>query len=108
MGNEVLVELYGVAFAALNDVEGIEEAFEKAVGACGATVLNRFSHAFAPQGVTVLYALKESHLSIHTFPEWNSCSINVYTCGSMDPMLAVDCLLAHFQPERSEIRRMAR
>ncbi len=98
MGNHVLVSLYGIPFQLLDDLEGIQRAFEKAVKVCGATVLNRFSHGFYPQGVTIVYALAESHISIHTFPEMGSCAIDVYTCGKMNSREGMQVLIDFFKP----------
>lgn len=98
MGHHVLVSLYGITFGLLDDIDGIRAAFEKAVETCGATVLNRFSHRFHPQGVTIVYALAESHISIHTFPECGSCAIDVYTCGDMNPKKGMQVLIDHFNP----------
>ena len=108
MGHLILVSLYGISFGLLDDIAGIREAFEKAVEACGATVLNRFSHQFHPQGVTVVYALAESHLSVHTFPEEGSCAIDVYTCGSMNSMDGMRVLIEHFNPVEISIQEVKR
>jgi S-adenosylmethionine decarboxylase len=98
LGHHILVSLYGISFNLLDDLAAIKDAFERAVQACEATVLNRFSHQFHPQGVTIVYALAESHISIHTFPENGSCAIDVYTCGDMDSKKSMEVLIEHFQP----------
>lgn len=108
MGHHILVSLYGISFTLLNDLTAIRSVFEKAVEACGATVLNRFSHQFHPQGVTVVFTLAESHLSIHTFPEGGSCAIDVYTCGGLKSMLAMDVLIDHFKPIEVSIQEVNR
>lgn len=108
MGHHVLVSLYGISFSLLDDIHGIREVFEKAVEACGATVLNRFSHQFVPQGVTVVYALAESHISIHTFPEMGSCAIDVYTCGDMNTKAAVNMIIGHFKPIEVSMQELNR
>ena len=108
MGHHILVSLYGITFNLLDDIDGIRTAFEQAVEACGATVLNRFSHQFHPQGVTVVYALAESHLSIHTFPETGSCAIDVYTCGDMNARKGMDVLIDHFKPIEISIQEVKR
>jgi S-adenosylmethionine decarboxylase len=92
----------------LDDIDGIRAAFEKAVEACGATVLNRFSHKFHPQGATVVYALAESHISAHTFPENGSVAIDVYTCGDMNAQSAVDVLIYYFKPLEVSQREVSR
>ena len=108
MGHHILVSLYGISFHLLDDLEAIRAAFEEAVKTCGATVLNRFSHQFHPQGVTVVYALAESHISIHTFPEKGSCAIDVYTCGDMDTRKGMDVLVNHFNPIEISMQEVSR
>lgn len=98
LGHHILVSLYGISFHLLDDLAGIRSAFEKTVEACGATVLNRFAHQFHPQGVTIVYALAESHLSLHSFPEKGCVAIDVYTCGDMDSKRGMQVLIDHFNP----------
>ena len=47
------------------------------------TVLQRVFHFFEPQGMTCLYLLSESHLSIHTWPERQFCSIDLFCCREL-------------------------
>ena len=108
MGHHVLVSLYGISFHLLDDLAGIKAAFERAVEVCGATVLNRFSHQFHPQGVTIVYALAESHISIHTFPEEGSCAIDVYTCGNMNSVKGMQVLIEHFNPIEVSMQEVKR
>ena len=108
MGHHVLVSLYGITFHLLDDLFGIKDAFEEAVTVCGATVLNRFTHQFTPQGVTIVYALAESHISIHTFPEEGSCAIDVYTCGDMDSKKGMQVLIDYFNPVEVNMQEVKR
>ena len=108
MGHHILVSLYGISFTLLDDLAAIRDAFEKAVEACGATVLNRFSHQFHPQGCTVVYALAESHMSLHSFPENGCVAIDVYTCGDMDSMKGMQVLIDHFNPIEVSIQEVNR
>ena len=108
MGHHILVSLYGISFTLLDDLTAIRDAFEKAVEACGATVLNRFSHQFHPQGCTVVYALAESHMSLHSFPENGCVAIDVYTCGDMDSMKGMQVLIDHFNPIEISIQEVNR
>jgi S-adenosylmethionine decarboxylase len=108
LGHHILVSLYGISFTLLDDIEGIRQAFEEAVETCGATVLNRFSHKFSPQGVTIVYALAESHLSIHTFPEEGSCAIDVYTCGDMNSKGGMQVLIDYFNPLEVSMQEIKR
>jgi S-adenosylmethionine decarboxylase proenzyme len=92
----------------LDDLAGIKVAFERAVEVCGATVLNRFSHQFHPQGVTIVYALEESHISLHSFPEKGSVAIDVYTCGDMNSREGMQVFIDHFNPIEVSIQEVNR
>lgn len=45
------------------------------------TVLDVFTRQFAPQGVSVMILIAESHLSIHTWPEYGYAAVDIFTCG---------------------------
>lgn len=64
--------------------ECTEAQFEQAVRKTGAKVLRTFSHRFKPQGLSILSLLAESHASLHTYPEYGFCYLDVFTCGDMD------------------------
>jgi S-adenosylmethionine decarboxylase proenzyme len=48
------------------------------------TVLGKIEHTFEPQGLSVVYMLSESHISIHTFPERRYLALDIYTCRHYD------------------------
>ena len=58
--------------------------FERAVRKTGAEVLRTISHEFKPQGLSILTLLAESHASLHTYPEYDFCYLDIFTCGDMD------------------------
>lgn len=43
-------------------------------------ILDELEYSFTPQGYTLIFLLSESHISIHTFPEKNHISFDIYTC----------------------------
>lgn len=47
-------------------------------------IIDKIQKEFTPQGITILYLLSESHLSIHSFPERNFLSFDIYTCREYD------------------------
>ena len=48
------------------------------------TVLGKMEHRFEPQGLSIIYMLSESHISIHTFPEQRYLALDVYTCRNYE------------------------
>ena len=65
----------------LNNATEIHKAMVQACRDGGATVIEAYSHSFAPQGVTAFVILAESHFSIHTWPEMGKAAIDIFTCG---------------------------
>lgn len=43
-------------------------------------ILHKYIHNFDPIGCSIIFLLSESHISIHTFPEKNHISFDLYTC----------------------------
>ena len=55
-------------------------------------ILNVSSHVFQPQGFTLVALLSESHFSFHTFPERGVISFDFFTCGKVNPKVALKIL----------------
>ncbi|MFJ7971085.1 MULTISPECIES: adenosylmethionine decarboxylase [Psychrobacillus] len=90
MGRHIIAELWECDFDKLNDMQFIEQTFVDAALKSGAEVREVAFHKFAPQGVSGVVIISESHLTIHSFPEHGYASIDVYTCGDLDPSVAAN------------------
>jgi S-adenosylmethionine decarboxylase proenzyme len=64
----------------LHDISRIKELLDMICEKYNFTILKKVEHAFQPQGLTLLYLLSESHISIHTFPEKRYLALDIYTC----------------------------
>ena len=56
-------------------VPKIEEIVEREF-----TVVERSRHTFDPQGETIAFILSESHFTLHSYPEENYISFDIYIC----------------------------
>ena len=108
MGKHLLVEVYDVEFNLLNDGISLQEVMENGIKRAGMTILNVFQHCFFPQGVTIVFALSESHVSCHTWPEKGCIAIDVYTCGDGNPKLIALELLKYLDSDNYRIREIDR
>ena len=108
MGNHLLLEVYGVEHNLLNDGIALQKVMERGIQRAGMTILNIFQHCFHPQGVTIVIALSESHVSCHTWPEEGCIAIDVYTCGEKNPKLIALELLKYFDSENYKLRQLDR
>jgi len=88
----------------LRDLEAIETALRQAVTACGATLLDLRLHRFSSTGgVSGVAVLAESHMSIHTWPEFEYAAVDIFMCGDCDPYQAVPVLRRLFAPATVQI-----
>ena len=89
----------------LSDTRELDKAMRTAIEASGATILKDSRHTFEGGGVTNVYLLSESHASIHTYPEHNSCFVDIFTCGyECDPTKFDAVLLEYFKPKATSKR----
>jgi S-adenosylmethionine decarboxylase proenzyme len=96
LGNHILAEFYDCDPNVLNNVERIEEYMVGGAKACGATVVGSHFHHFSPYGVSGVVIIAESHLAIHTWPEYGYAAVDLFTCGTeCDPELAYEYLKKH-------------
>lgn len=65
----------------LNNLKNINNFFNAVLKKFKLSEIKRIEHKFSPQGITMVSLLKESHLSIHTWPEYGSACIDIFTCG---------------------------
>ena len=94
LGLNIMVELRECNRALLDDLTYIKAAMTQAAGEAGATIIGESFHQFHPQGVTGILAIAESHLCIHTWPEYGYAAADIFTCGtSFDPKRAAHILI---------------
>jgi S-adenosylmethionine decarboxylase len=87
-GIEWLVEAFGCSEQALRDVARLSELFgaivaEMALRPLGQAVWHTFP---GTGGVTGMWLLSESHLTIHSFPEFGSACLNLFCCRERSPL----------------------
>jgi spermidine synthase len=108
LGNHILVEFSGCTPQIMNDVSAIEQGMVDAAVKAGATVINSTFHHFSPYGVSGVVVIQESHLAIHTWPEYGYAAVDLFTCGDIDSWISFDHLQEVFQSKNYsaiEIRR---
>ena len=85
-GIEWLVDAHGCVPARLRDRAAVLALLDRIVAAMELNVVSTAVHAFpGAGGITALYLLAESHLTIHTFPEAGSATLNAYCCRPRPP-----------------------
>lgn len=100
-GRHILADFWGVD--RMGDLDFIQQAIEDGARKAGATILHSYYHPFGEgMGVSGVTVLSESHISIHTWPERNFASIDIFMCGDCDPQVALDHMKNIMKPSSIE------
>lgn len=89
-GKHIIMDASGCNPELLNNLDYLKWLLVEAAEKANATVLNVAFHHFTPQGVSGVVVISESHLSIHTWPEYGYAALDFYTCGEIDPKAACE------------------
>ena len=100
-GYHLMLELYGCEADKINSRKFLHKAVKTAVKEVGLTNLGSKFHQFRPHGVTGFTLLAQSHISLHTWPEYGYVVLDIFTCGDQEQ---AESLAGHFlerlRPER--------
>ncbi len=109
LGRHILVEYYNCNSDILKDHKKIEELLNEAAVLSGATVVTSTFHHFNPWGVSGAVIISESHLTIHTWPEFGYAAVDLFTCGDkVNPWIGFDFLEKNLDAEKSESYELSR
>ena len=109
MGIHIIAEFRGVDPRKLSRVEDLRLILDRVIAKSGLHAISSSFHQFEPYGVSAIYLLSESHLSVHTWPEYSYMALDIFTCGDDGPALkAFELLVEAFQPKSVEKRVIRR
>ena len=108
LGRHIILELYDCPEAALNDIPGLEDSLCRAAEAMGASVVTSSFHQFSPYGASGVVIIQESHLTIHTWPEYRYAAVDIFTCGEIDMEQGVQYLVKALEAKRSDWQLLKR
>lgn len=85
----------------LNDSEKINKIMENSCDFAGLKILNKNFFEFTPQGLTSVFILSESHLSCHTWPEYNRVCFDLFCCGDIEKIQkSLQYLVEKLKPQK--------
>ena len=109
LGRHLLLELYDCSSEALNSLESVKQAMVEAAKRAEATIIDVVFHEFNPFGISGVVVIAESHLSIHTWPEYRYAAVDIFSCGDvLQPEVAANYLVEQFGAERTSVVEMQR
>lgn len=106
-GIHLIIELWGPKN--IDNIETVRTAFVEAIEACGATMLSIDLHEFTPfGGISGVAVLQESHMSVHTWPEYDYAAMDIFVCGTVDPHKSLPVFEKYFTPGKMEVSEIKR
>lgn len=115
-GLHLIGDLHGCRCDArlMHDAAHLQDFCQRAVADAGLTTVGSLFHSFGEgEGVTGAVVLAESHLALHTWPEDDYVTLDVYVCSySCDNSAKAEALFAAlqqaFQPTDPHLHRVVR
>jgi len=109
LGTHLLVELRECNPEILKDLEKVKNAMVSAAKEAKATIVDISFHEFNPFGISGMVVIAESHLSIHTWPEYSYAAVDIFTCGDIiKPEVAASFLIERFESKSPSIVELKR
>ena len=102
VGRHVYGDLYGSPRELLSNREFLVSIVEEAVREGGASILETRSWVVGGEhgGVSVIVLIVESHVALHTWPENEYATLDVYTCGEKaDPWKIFNYIVKALKPK---------
>jgi S-adenosylmethionine decarboxylase len=109
LGRHLLIELFDCDYDAINNLDAVKATLVEAAKRAQATIVDIVFHEFNPFGISGVVVIAESHLSIHTWPEYRYAAVDIFSCGdALKPEIAANYLVEQFGAERTSVVELQR
>ena len=109
LGRHLLLELFDCDAEAINSLDTVKTSMVEAAKRAQATIVDVVFHEFNPFGISGVVVIAESHLAIHTWPEYRYAAVDVFSCGDvLQPQVAADYLVEQFGAARASVVELQR
>lgn len=100
----IMIDMTNLHPHKISSPAGLKDLILTLIDAKGLTYISHLEHEYQPHGYSLLVILAESHLSLHTWPEQNSCMLDVVTCGNAKPMPFIMEFIQHMTLDQGNSR----
>lgn len=108
-GVHFILELSGCDPDTINNLDEVRKTLTEAAKKANAEILQVVFHRFTPQGVSGVVVISESHLSVHTWPEFSYAALDIYTCGlNTMPQRACEYIIEKFKAKNVFLTTLSR
>ncbi len=109
LGRHLILETWGCCKDIIDDADVVKGILIKATESIKATLVNVVCHRFSPYGVTGVAILAESHISVHTWPEYAYAAVDIFICDStINPQDAASFITQAFHAKEISLLELKR
>jgi S-adenosylmethionine decarboxylase proenzyme len=103
-----LLEFHNCNPDCLKEARTVKKLLCKAVRQGGGTIVKAVFHNFSPYGVSGVVVITESHVTIHTWPEYGYAAVDIFSCSKKLDHAAIRLELKRALSARKVLRRSFR
>ena len=109
LGRHLLLELFDCDLDAISKLDAVKGALVEAAKRAQATIVDVVFHEFNPFGISGVVVIAESHLTVHTWPEYRYAAVDIFSCGEiLQPEVAATYLVEQLGAERASVVELQR
>lgn len=109
LGEHLLADFYDCNKEVLESLQLIKTYMHEAAIKANASIVTEEFHHFSPWGVSGAIIIKESHLTIHSWPEYGYAAVDIFTCGdSLKLWSALEFLQEKFECKNMDYNDIGR
>ena len=84
VGYQIVAEFYGVKPDFLNDAKLLANIIQLGIKESKLHMEEMFVKEYSPYGLSIIAILVESHCHLHTWPEWDYLSLDIFVCEAKE------------------------
>lgn len=110
LGRHIILEMWRCCNDIISNVDSVKEILTEAAKSVQATLVDIVCHQFSPYGVTGVIILAESHISVHTWPEYGYAAADIFICGGniIHPQNAASFIMQAFRAKETSLLEFKR
>lgn len=92
LGKQLILDFYGCDKQAVNSEDKIKTIIGEIAALARVTIVSEQYHSYEPYGITGIAIVSESHISLHTWPEYDYLGVDIFSCKEFDEKVIITFL----------------
>ncbi|MFX1285729.1 MAG: adenosylmethionine decarboxylase [Promethearchaeota archaeon] len=84
IGYQIIAEFYGVSYTYLNEAKILTDILQSGIKESQLHMEEIYVKEYSPHGLSIIAILVESHCHLHTWPEWDYLSLDIFVCEARE------------------------